>query len=794
MIKRIILSSVAVIIFTANLFAADAPLKPFYLEPGTLGSWWHIGEVVTYRGAGQPMPADLVELHGTITDANDKVVAQVTAKREDFEAKGWTWTPPEPGFYEVEFVYIDGSGAKKEIARSYEMKAPAPAEKKAFKRTRMGFAVVPVGSVPPEKSVGQFGLANDHPTPEDVQLAKFIGFDLVRLTVPWGSMFTELKAAVEPVKGEYHWERLDKCVDLYTQAGFVINAQFLYTPVWASPCPEKVDKINICVREANAYAPKDMNDFTTFVELVVNRYKDRVRLWEVWNEPSVPGGSVFWSDTTENYVAMLKAGYTTIKKNQPEAEVWIGGLGPRAPYHAFYNRVLQLGGDKYFDVLSLHGSFNVPEEKFRAIEKANGVAPKPAIQGEWHAILQGNAQSSAVLSEQALSLKMMKDMLYQIKYGVGRIIMFELKNLVEKENLEYASQNKWFVHSSGLFRVRPQVEPRQPAVVLANFLDTVNRKAAFVKEFALADNAIAVLLNTGNGSVVAFWSEKAPLSVASVSPFATAGSVFKDWEGKKVSLEGKTLLVENRLYYLTAANAEAIAKAPVADNLISPRAQSRSAVNVPKGTLVRGALFAAVDATATVADAAWLQNDWKLTTLNKSVHDEKFSVRAAAGTGEMGLDLVVEVTDKTHAQKEPSSALWNGDSLQVAIDCEGGGFTGGNSEFVCALSATGPVAWKNIAADPRGDIPQKWSPANGPAKFVEQKIARDGDTTRYQIRIPWSEIYPLANDPSKPLRISFAVNNNNGAGRAEYLEWGGGITKDKDPATYGVLQVAPASK
>lgn len=772
--------------------SAPAPVKPYYLQADTLGAWWKLGQTVTYRSGGGPMPEDLVSVVGAITNANDDAVAQVIVKREDMEAKGWTWSPKEPGFYEVEFSYRNAAGEKKELPRYFEVKAPGATEKKIFKRERQGFAVLPVGSTPPAKAVGQFGLANDHPTPEDMQLAKFVGFDLVRLTVPWGAMFTNLKAAIEPVKGEYHWEHLDKCVDLYTQAGFVINAQFLYTPVWASPFPEKVDKINICVREANAYAPKDLNDFTNFVALTVNRYKDRIRLWEIWNEPSIPGGSVFWSDTTENFVAMLKAGSVTVKKNQPEAQVWIGGLGPRAPYHAFYNKVLQQGGGDYFDVLSLHGSYNVPAEKFRAIEKSNGVAPKPAIQGEWHAILQGNNQGSPVLSEQALSMKMMKDLLFQLKHGVGRIIMFELKNLVEKEVLGYASQNKWFVHSSGLFRRQPYVEPRQPAVVLANFLDTVNHKATFTKELKLADNIIALALQTNNGPVVAFWGEKAAPSASLVKPLATPASVLKDWEGKPIAMDGKTRLVENRVYYLTAANADVIAKTPEQDLLLSPRAQSRSAANVPKGTYARGPLFTSVEAPATVPESGWLKNDWALTKLNATAHDESFSVRAAVGASDVGLDLVVEVKDKTHVQKEPQPAWWNGDSLQLAIDCEGSGFFGGNTEFVSALTENGPQIWKLVAADPRGDIPQKWTAANGLAKFVEQKITHEGDTTRYQIRIPWSELYPLANDPTKPLRISFAVNNNNGSGRAEYLDWGGGITKDKDPALYGILQAVPA--
>ena len=56
----------------------------------------------------------------------------------------------------------------------------------------------------------------------------------------------------------------------------------------------------------------------------------------------------------------------------------------------------------------------------------------------------------------------------------------------------------------------------------------------------------------------------------------------------------------------------------------------------------------------------------------------------------------------------------------------------------------------------------------------------------YKMHIDWTECYPFIFDAARHVRFSVLVNNNDGKGRAGYLEWAGGIGgKDKDPAMYG---------
>lgn len=756
------------------------------LEPAKFGAWWIKGEAVKYRISNRNVPNNLASVEGIVTDIDGRKIATVEVSARDLREKGWEWQPEKPGYYEVEFSYTLAEETQKHpVSLSFQMKAQDGAVKD-FVRTKQGFAVVPPQDVP-ENPVGQFGFT--YSDSNDVPLAKMIGLDLVRIHLWWGPVFGFKDTGIERIKGTYDWAEIDQSAELLRKNGFIINMQFLSTPLWASPHPEKTNPM-ICFIEGAAYAPKDMADFERFVEAAVTRYKDRVNLWEIWNEPSVPGGSVFWNDTPENYVRLLESGATTVKRLQPEAEIWIGGLGPRSPYHAFYMRILSLGADKFFDVLSLHGSWNTPAEKFRDIEKVRGVAPKPAVHGEWHAILQGNMQSEPILADRTLSYRMMRDLLYQLKQGVSRTMIFEMKNLTEKEALTFAKEHKMFTHSAGLFRRRPQYEPRQPAVVMANFLDITGRKAKYVREIDLSSDVVAIQLETNNGPIVAFWSESGVIDQKILQKISTPQSKVVDWEGKDIAPTESDGLEKAKIYFLTSANSvESEKLASTTDRLVSPRTVAKREGASVVGSFADGRLFETIKSSINNSSVHWINDGWKQTRLLNSASDS-LKVAAAVGAHQAGLDVVVEVTDDVFVQEEAAPAWWNGDSVQIGIDCERNGLFGGNTEIIAALTGKGPVLWKISAADPQGDIPSRWSGASSPVKFAESEITRAGNVTRYKIRLPWSELYPLTYDPSKPLQVSIVVNNNDGAGRAGYFEWGGGIANGKDSSMYGTLKPA----
>lgn len=749
-------------------------------------SWWYVGEEVVFKSAGAEIPADLKSLEGRIYNVSDQFQESLSVDRNQLAADGWKWTPKTPGFYNIEFSWRDSADRAAEVSVPFFVKAPN-GNKGRFVRDKFSVAVTERPTAD-RKRVGQFGF-HYHLETREIPLAQLIGYDFAFIhSIPWGNYYTDKNKAVEAERGVYRWDILDASVRALSSAGFEIAAQFLYTPVWASPHPEKADEIAICLPVSSAYAPANMDDFTNFVEKTVLRYKDRIKIWEIWNEPNMPGGSIYWFDTPENYVRLLKAGYQAVKKVQPEAQVWNGGIGMRLSYHAFFDKILQGGAADYFDKLSLHG-VSTDVEDFRRIEKQNNVAAKEAVMSEWHAVLVGNMSDKLMDSEQGLSMRMMRDQLIQIKQGLTKTVMFEITNQTEKETINFGIANKWFTHSSGLFRTTPRVEPRHPAVVMATFIGLVGGQASFAKEVEVGKGGYGILLSTVRGKVLAVWSDQESLKVSDLTGFANSKSVLRDWEGKVVPLSSGDSLETKKIYYLSAPDENALARAKGVDRLVPAARIQRGSLDAPTATYFSGKVLDG----PVPQDAPWIAEGWKNVSLKGGEGKADFTARALVGVYAEGVDVLVEVHDATHVQNQPDR-WWLGDSLQLAIDCEGRGMIGGNMELVAALKPEGVVFHKLAVANAGADLPAGITGANEDIKSGSCKITRNGETTTYQIRLPWTELYPIAYNPKNRLKISLLVNDNNGDGRAGYLEWGSGIAgnaaSEKDPARYGTLKPA----
>lgn len=105
------------------------------------------------------------------------------------------------------------------------------------------------------------------------------------------------------------------------------------------------------------------NHWGNYVYQTVNHFKNKVKVWEIWNEPDL---AYFWSGSPAEYARLLQVGYQAVKAADPEATVLFGGLAYwTSP--SFYEQVLQelqrIDGasehNGYFDALSLHLYSNV---------------------------------------------------------------------------------------------------------------------------------------------------------------------------------------------------------------------------------------------------------------------------------------------------------------------------------------------------------------------------------------------------------------------------------------------------
>ncbi|HZG78536.1 MAG TPA: sugar-binding protein, partial [Paenibacillus sp.] len=170
---------------------------------------------------------------------------------------------------------------------------------------------------------------------------------------------------------------------------------------------------------------------------------------------------------------------------------------------------------------------------------------------------------------------------------------------------------------------------------------------------------------------------------------------------------------------------------------------------------------------------------------------DDLSATGAAMWDEEHFYLSAVVRDDVHRQGQTDGAAWMGDGIQFMIDParrEGPG-SAGYSELLFALADTGDIVkwrWASVGGRPVGAL------ANS-----EAAIVRDGETTIYELRIPWSELLPAgATAPDSLIGFSFLVNDDDGAGRHGWLEYMSGIGSGKNPALFGDLTLAaepPAS-
>jgi len=160
---------------------------------------------------------------------------------------------------------------------------------------------------------------------QELKLMHQAGIGWVRADFDW--------SGVERQPGAWQFEHLDQTVAWAEAEGVRILPILDYDVSWARPAHKNLDK------------------WLEYVRRVVTRYKDRIRYWEVWNEPNLEG---FWHDkpNAADYTKLLKATHATIKQIDPELVVLLGGVsGIPWPY---VEGVYEAGGKDSFDVMNVH--------------------------------------------------------------------------------------------------------------------------------------------------------------------------------------------------------------------------------------------------------------------------------------------------------------------------------------------------------------------------------------------------------------------------------------------------------
>ncbi len=136
--------------------------------------------------------------------------------------------------------------------------------------------------------------------------------------------------------------------------------------------------------------------------------------------------------------------------------------------------------------------------------------------------------------------------------------------------------------------------------------------------------------------------------------------------------------------------------------------------------------------------------------------------------------LYITVVDDVFFNDFPPDEIWQGDSVQFAIAPEDRHEKDEPFVQIDIAKANG----KDIIYRRAFAMPLKEGEIN-----FKGKISIQGNKIIYLVAIPWKEL-GIKPESGKSLGFSFLVNDNDGKGRRGWMEWGGGIGWEKNPADF----------
>jgi polysaccharide biosynthesis protein PslG len=171
-----------------------------------------------------------------------------------------------------------------------------------------------------------------HYTLPDVEksaaLMREAGVRFVRFDFLWND--------IEPKAGQFQFEKYDRIVDTLVRHGICVEGLLVYSPEWSG---------------RRWYDAPDIVAYCRYAGAVVNRFKDRIRHWEIWHEPDNPA---FWipQDNMQAYGRLIKHVYPLLKSIDPTCVIHLGGMSRSLPMSLKY--VYEAGAQPFFDVVNIH--------------------------------------------------------------------------------------------------------------------------------------------------------------------------------------------------------------------------------------------------------------------------------------------------------------------------------------------------------------------------------------------------------------------------------------------------------
>ena len=350
-----------------------------------------------------------------------------------------------------------------------------------------------------------------------------LGAKGVRLQAGW--------AKCEKTKGVYSWEWLDAIVNDAVAQGVRPWLEFNYgNTIYAGGGGTGLG-------DGFPSSPEALAAWDKWCRALVERYKDRVNQWEVWNEPDLNNDG---TAPVGAYVDLYIRTATMVREVQPSGRVWALALAHKFEYaDQFIAGLKERGKLDLVDAITFHGYPRNPDDT-SYVDKLRAICAK---HGRTIELRQGETGAASRYQPDFALSKISWTETTQAKWDVRRLLAHRAKdvpmNLFTLCDMHYSAASnqggadgKLRMNYKGMVGTNPDqtvshVKPVYYAAqtIFAIFDDTLAR----IPEYASTTTALRGLAVTGyrrasdGAQVVALWFNDAPpadangISLADVS-------------------------------------------------------------------------------------------------------------------------------------------------------------------------------------------------------------------------------------------------------------------------------------
>ncbi len=537
--------------------------------------------------------------------------------------------------------------------------------------------------------------------------------------------------------------------------GMDLDAIIHRTPKWAAP--EANRKKPWAQR---AFGPTRPGLFEAYCERLARTFGTDIAYYEIGNEWDLGAKGVLDIDDA---VRMQAEAFSGIKRGCPDAIVCSNGFAAEGDnqqvqkkgfHEAFLNRAKGT-----FDVhaIHIHGGFEAYARAIRgdffALRRRTGTTV-PWYSNETATLPCFGAEDSAARA-------VWQKILFAWAHGSRDYCWYNLESGSWKEG-----GSDWGLYTADW-------KPRATAAAFASLTKTLSgldfRKILVRKGarhmYAFGDDSRTVLAGWDSGA-----SDVCPIPVRTDARCAEA-----------VDLMGNRTSVENRdgtVVFCLGATPSALVLTgatqvePDRERLETPATPKVEAQVIPRGPFSERPPDFTVDTLNSVhslfaANPLTESRDWK--------GPKDLSVKVWLGLSKTAFQMLFEVIDDIHVQRERGGRLYLGDSVQVAFrsyEQDGDwllGLARTDADAGDVFVWTAPMGVDTVAA----------------ASAARLVTVRNGDCTRYLLSLPYEAIGLSPKSLRRSgLRFNFMVNDNDGEGRDGWIECAPGISTGRDATLY----------